>query len=101
MLVMSSFMKISGSEQMIENLTKAGFEKYILPLGIIELFSVILLWIPKTRNIGFFLICSYLGGALAVELSHGTPPTAAVLLIVFWVGLFLMDRSWFLKTENA
>lgn len=101
MLLMSSFMKISGSEQMVENLTKAGFGDYVLFLGLIELLSVLLFWIPKTRNVGFFLVCSYLGGALAVELANGTPPTAAVFLTVFWVGVYLMDRSLFLKTENT
>jgi len=100
MLLMSSFMKISGAEQMVVNLTNAGFGNFILLLGLVELLSIVLLWIPKTRNIGFFLVCSYLGGALAVELAHGTQPTAAILLTVIWVGVFLRDRSLFntLKT---
>lgn len=102
MLVMSSVMKMTGSKQMVESLSKAGMGNYnLLLLGLIELLSVVLLWIPKTRNIGFFLVCSYLGGALSIELALGRTPSAAILLALIWIGIFLRDRSMFLKPAIA
>jgi hypothetical protein len=103
MLLMSSFMKLSGAEMMVEGLTKAGVGNYIVLFGVLELLSVVLLWIPKTRNIGFFLVCSYLGGALSIELAGGQPPSAAIFLALIWISVYLRDRSLFLKparTEN-
>jgi len=100
MLIMSGVMKVIGSQQMVDGLTKAGFGNYIVLFGLIELVAVALLWIPKTRNIGFFLVCSYLGGALSTELGHGQSPSAAVLLALLWISMFLRDRSLFLKSAN-
>ena len=90
-------MKLIGAKQIVEGLSKTGLGSYIFLFGLIELLSVILLWIPKTRNIGFFLICGYLGGALSIELSIGRMPTAAVLLMLIWIGAFLSDKSLFVK----
>lgn len=101
MLVMSGVMKLIGAQQVVDGLTKGGFGNYIVLFGLIEVVSVALLWIPKTRNIGFFLICSYLGGALSVELASGQMPTAAILLTVIWIAAFLRDRSLFLKPANS
>jgi Flp pilus assembly protein protease CpaA len=95
-------MKLTGAKQMVDSLSKAGMGNYnLFLLGLIELLSVILLWIPKTRNIGFFLVCSYLGGALSVELASGRIPTAAILLTIIWIAVFLKDPSMFLKTANT
>ena len=98
LLVISSVMKMTGSKEMVESLTKAGMGNYnLFLLGLIELLSVVLLWIPKTRNVGFFLVCSYLGGALAIEWAGGRAPSAGILLALIWIAVFLRDRSLFLK----
>lgn len=97
MLVMSGVMKLSGSQQIVEGLTKVGLGSYIKLFGIIELISVALFLYPKTVKIGFLLICCYLGGALSIELSTAQPPTAAVLLVVSWIGVYLRDRSVFIS----
>lgn len=101
MLVMSGVMKLIGAQQIVDGLTKGGLGNYITLFGIIELISVALLWMPKTRNVGFFLLCSYLGGALSIELAGGQPPLAAIFLILIWISVFLSDRSLFLKTDKT
>jgi len=101
MLIMSGVMKLIGAQQVVDGLTKGGLGNYIILFGLIELVSVAFLWIPKTRNIGFFLICSYLGGALSIELASGQMPTAAILLTIVWIGSFLRDRSLFFKTDKT
>lgn len=101
MLTMSGIMKLAGSQQVVDGLTKGGLGNYIILFGLIELVSVAMLWIPKTRNIGFFLICSYLGGALSIELAGGQPPMAAIFLALLWASVFLRDRSLFLKADKT
>ena len=54
MLLMSAFMKLSGSEMMIQNLTKVGLGNYVTFLGVIELVSVTLFLFPKTARLDFY-----------------------------------------------
>jgi hypothetical protein len=100
MLLMSAFMKISGNADMVSHLTAGGFGPYIKILGLVEVLSVILYFYPKTSKIGFYLLCSYLGGALATELSHGMPPMSALLLALYWASFFIKDRTNFLPANN-
>ena len=53
-LVTSGVMKLIGVQQIAKGLTKEGLGNYIVLFGFIELVTIALLWIPKTRNIGFF-----------------------------------------------
>src|SRR5436305_13647539 len=85
MILMSGIMKLAGAEQMVQSLSKIGLGPYVKLLGAIELTSLALFLIPKTSRIGFLLICSYLGGAMSIELAGGQPPMAAVFLAVIWI----------------
>ena len=98
MLTLSAFMKLSGSPEIVDGLTKGGFGPYIKLVGIIELFSVALFIYPKTYKVGFFLLCSYLGGAIAVELASGQPLIAAVFLAIVWISVFLRDKFMFVPS---
>src|SRR5690606_834619 len=100
MLLMSAFMKLSGAEEIIQGLTKAGLGSYIKFIGVIEIVSVILFLVPQTFKIGFFLLCSYLGGALCIELAGGQPPMAAVFLTIIWISVFLKDKYMFLASSK-
>ena len=100
MVLMSAFMKISGNAQMVTGMTAGGFGPYIKLFGIIEVLSLILFFYPKTYKIGFYLLCCYLGGALATELGHAQPPMSALLLILFWVSFFIKDKSNFFPTSS-
>lgn len=59
MVLMSSIIKLTTDPQ---PLIKAGFGPYIKPLGIIEIVLLILFFYPKTKRIGFYLLCSYSAG---------------------------------------
>lgn len=97
---MSATMKLTSNAQVVTGLTAGGFGPYIKIFGLIELLSVILFFYPKTYKIGFYLLCCYLGGALATELGHGQPPMSALLLVLFWVSVFIKDKSNFFPTTN-
>ncbi len=98
MLVMSCVMKLSHSEQIVTGLTKVGLGSYITFIGIIELLSVALFVYPKTYKIGFLLLCSYLGGALCIELAGGQPPMAAIFLTLLWISVYLKNKAMFFNS---
>ena len=92
--------KVSGVEGVVKGLTVLGVGSYITPIGLIQLVIGVLYLLPATRNIGFFLICSYLGGAIFAHLSHGQSilvPTLALML--FWVAMFLTKPGLFLSAK--
>lgn len=97
MLLMSAVMKLSGAKEVVEGLGKAGLGNYIILLGIVELLSVALFLYPKTMKIGFYLLCSYLGGAMSIELAGGQPPMAAIFIAMLWVSMFLRDKTMFIS----
>ncbi|MFY8021993.1 MAG: hypothetical protein ACOVP1_12375 [Bacteroidia bacterium] len=67
----------------------------LLPVLLLELFCVVLYLIPKTRKYGTWLICSYLGGAIAVSYisSLGNPLMPLFVLGLFFIGLVLNENS--------
>jgi DoxX-like family len=101
MLAMSAFMKLSHSQQIVDGFSKIGLTNYIDLIGGIEIVSVLLLWIPKTEKIGFLLLNAYLGGAISIELATGQFPTAAVILAVLWIALYLKERVLFVATPKV
>jgi hypothetical protein len=101
MLIMSAVMKLTGAVQVVNGLTKIGLGSYITLFGIIELISVALFLYPKTYKVGFLLICSYLGGALSIELATAQPPMAAIFLSIVWIAVFLKDKLMFLIPAKA
>ena len=65
-----------------------------MAIGLIEIFVVVLYWIPKTMNIGFFLFCSYAGGIVVGELIHGDVPLPGLVTgAMVYVGTLLRKPS--------
>lgn len=92
--------KVAGIEGVVKGLTVLGVGSYVTQIGVLQLVIGILYLLPATRNIGFFLIGSYLGGAIIAHLSHGqsiTVPTVALTL--FWVAMFLTKPGLFLPAK--
>ena len=101
-LLGSAFSKLAGAEEVVKGLTALGIGPYITLIGVLEVAIVILYLVPATRNIGFFLVCSYLGGAMIAHLSHGEPMTApTVLLVLFWIAMFLTKPGLFLPATTS
>jgi len=95
-LLGSAFGKIAGAGEPVEMLKSWGLTEYILMIGIVELFSVILFLVPKTQVIGLLLLNAYLGGAIATHLQHdgfAKAVPAIVLLGLIWIGSFLRKPS--------
>lgn len=89
----SAFFKISQNAAVVEGFTKIGWPlNTAVPLGIVELASVILYAIPQTAVLGAILLTGYLGGAISVHVHHGEGfIVPAIIGVLVWLGLFLRD----------
>ena len=95
------FTKLVGTEGVVKGLTTLGVGPYITQIGAIQVIIVVLFVVPATRNIGFFLICSYLGGAIIAHLSHSQPITVPIIaLSLYWVAMFLTKPGLFLPAKT-
>ncbi len=73
-------------------LAKGGFSIY--PLIAIQIVILVLYVLPQTFRIGFYLICCYMGGAIAY--SFGTSAGFAIVTtIALWVGAYVRDPGLF------
>ena len=89
-LTISAIFKIMQREELVANLNKIGIYDNIPVLGILLLFCIGLYLFPKTSNIGFFLLCSYLGGVIVGEVALGEKPFLGVgLTFLFYLGTMI------------
>lgn len=88
-LVGAVFAKLTRQPEIVEKLGSINIHN-IQILGGILLICLILYMIPKTSNIGFFLLCSYLGGTIVGRIAQGESPMIGIVLaILLYVGTML------------
>ena len=95
MVVFSGVMKFIGGEEITLTMEKLGVQNYILILGSMEIIFALMYLFRPTMKIGFILLTCYFSGALATELSHGTPFNAVLPLALVWISAFLRDKTIF------
>jgi hypothetical protein len=90
-IFMAGIMKIIGNEEIQIIMAKAtNFGDKLMLMGILEIVILILYWIPRTMNIGFFLLASFGGGIIVAEIVTGEMPIAGILITtLFYVGTIL------------
>lgn len=94
-LAASAAMAFARTPQVVEGMSKFGYqESTILVVGVLELGSALIYAIPRTAVLGAILMTGYLGGAIATHVRIGDPgwPTALILGIFVWAGLYLRDE---------
>ena len=93
-------LKLIGLESLVTLYSRIGLLPYLEVLGVVELlFVAMFLWRP-TQKIGLLLLTGYFGGAMAVELSHGTVFIApGMILTLVWVTGYLRNASSFIETS--
>lgn len=69
MITMSGISKVIGTEEMTKNFEYMNLTPHMSLFGVIELFSVGLLILPRTSIYGAVLIGSYMSGAVAIHLT--------------------------------
>ena len=100
-IIMSASSKLAFVPQLVEIFSKIGLLSYLNILGITELmFLALFIW-KKTRKLGLLLLTGYFGGAMAVEISHGTFFSApATILTLIWITAYLYDEKMFLSESK-
>jgi hypothetical protein len=95
MILMAGIMKVIGNAEMLENMSKiTNWGDKMLLIGLIELSALTLYWIPKTSNIGFFLLASFGGGIIVAEVVSGDFPLPGIIVTtLFYVGTTLRKPS--------
>ena len=96
---LTSILKLIKAAPLVANFEKLNAVHLMSPFGLIQLTAVTLFLIPKTRRIGFFLLCSYLGGIIATRALHDVNHIGIILTILLWVGMYLEDKSLFQSND--
>ena len=90
----SGFIKFFPDTEIHLLLEKLNLAEHAVVIGLIEIGVVILYWIPKTCNIGFFLFCSYCGGIIVGELILGDVPLPGLATgAMVYIGTLLRKPS--------
>ena len=92
--------KIAKAKPVLDNLAKLQTGSFIPNnlrlVGMAEVLVVALFILPATMHLGFFLLCSWLGGAMMIHIaSDDKPIPPVILLILVWVSAYLRDASLF------
>ncbi len=94
-MLITSIMKLVKAPPLVANFEKLNGVEWMLPFGLVQFTGVILFFVPKTRRLGFFLLCSYLGGIIATRALHDVNHIGVALTILLWVGMYFEDRELF------
>jgi hypothetical protein len=90
----SGFAKFLPNTEIHALLERLNMAEHAILIGLIEIGCVLLYWIPKTSNIGFFLFCSYSGGIIVGELILGDVPLPGLTIGgMIYVGTMLRKPS--------
>ena len=94
MVLLSGIVKFIQNTALLDPLEKLGVESHAVLIGMVEVLCVILYWIPKTSNLGFFLFCSYAGGIIVGELILGEFPVPGLFTaVMIYLGTMLRKPS--------
>jgi hypothetical protein len=96
-MIFDAVIHILKPAPVVEGFAKLNFPlRFAVPLGIVELFCILLYVIPRTSILGAMLLTGYLGGAVAIQLPAGNPFFGEILFPVYvgmflWGGIYLRD----------
>ena len=94
--------KLVAAPPLVENFRELGVEPLMLPIGLIQLACVVLFLVPRTRTIGFFLLCSYVGGIIATRWVNGAGLGPGIVLgALLWIGMFAERPSLFTSGSGS
>lgn len=73
-VLFSGLLKFTAEPEILVLLEKLGMADQAVAIGVVEIICVLVYWIPRTVNLGFFLFCAYSGGIVVAELILGDFP---------------------------
>lgn len=97
--LMGKFMP-SADPQVVAMSEQLGLNLFSQPLlGVVELVTLALFFVPRTSTIGFIMMVGYMGGVLATMLTHGFGGMAGMPIYIAMAVLTL--SAWFRNRELA
>jgi DoxX-like family len=96
-LIFDAVIHLMKPAPVVEGFAKLNFPlRFAVPLGIVELFCILLYVIPSTSILGAIFLTGYLGGAVAIQLPTGNSFFGEILFPVYtavflWGGIYLRD----------
>jgi hypothetical protein len=101
-LLMSVYFKFFPPPEAIAGFEKMGYAKHRIWLAWLELFITLAYIVPASRRIGFYLLASYMGGAIALHVGMGDIPLLQCgLLALLWVGAGLSLNKFLIGAESG
>ncbi|MCH7960429.1 MAG: DoxX family protein [Candidatus Hydrogenedentes bacterium] len=98
----SSFMKLSGMEEMVANFETFGLADMRIVIGIGEIVSAVLFLIPLTSSLGVLLLSAHMGGAIVTHMSNDESYIVqSVVLILVWVAQYLRYPELFVSFRRG
>jgi hypothetical protein len=96
-LLFDAVIKILNLAPAVEATTQLGYPaNFVAGLGVLELFCLALYILPRTAILGAVLLTGYLGGAIAIHVSNGSPVFSILFPLILgafiWLGLVLRDE---------
>lgn len=90
-LVGSALAKLAHVPKVVSELGAMGFDgSRLTAIALLEIASALLFLVRPARSLGLLLTSSFLGGAIATHVGHGSPwfPPAFILSLL-WLGTYL------------
>lgn len=95
-LLFDAYGKLAKPAPVLQASARIGFPVHLLtPIGVVLLICTFLYAIPRTAIFGAVLLTGYLGGAVEVVLTTGSPAFEVTFPVLFgvivWAGIFLRE----------
>ncbi|MEM1257181.1 MAG: DoxX family protein [Bacteroidota bacterium] len=102
-IFIAGLLKVIKEADIVERMNNVpNWGDKLLFVGVLELILLALYWVPKTQKLGFYLLCSYMGGVIVAEVAAGThveqgappaPLVGVVTTILLYAGTILRKPS--------
>lgn len=73
-VLFSGLLKFTAEPEILVLLEQLGMAEHAVAIGVAEIICVLIYWIPRMVNLGFFLFCAYCGGIVVAEMILGDFP---------------------------
>lgn len=94
LFIMSAVFKFLRPPEVMEPVQKWNLTDELTMIGIGELGSALLFFIPKTHSLGVLLLSAYMGGAIVTHMQNDEPYiTQSIMLVVIWIVAYLRDPA--------
>lgn len=94
MFTISAVAKFLRPSEVMIAVQKWNLTDELTMIGIGELVSALLFFIPKTHSLGVLLLSAYMGGAIVTHMQNDEPYIVqAITLLVIWIVAYLRDPA--------